>query len=189
MCVCIHFWISDYDLLCSGLESGEYGRRDPLCWPRNTLYPQKLALTSSTSGGRSVGIVRSRAQAKEYSFWIFYAAVSIYLSLKHIKILRWAIDTNNGFYSYVNLYLLWFLTTILYAFLLSSICAKYDAPLILLDLIIVITFDQNYQLWSPSSCHEFWNVCKLRNLQDFSTSNHTAGSNSTVCYIYKYIDI
>jgi hypothetical protein len=32
------------------------------------LYPQKLALTSSTSGGRSVGIVRSQTQATEFSF-------------------------------------------------------------------------------------------------------------------------
>jgi hypothetical protein len=29
-----------------GLKSREYDRRDPLCWPRNTLYPQKFALTS-----------------------------------------------------------------------------------------------------------------------------------------------
>jgi len=29
------------------------------------LYPQKLALTSPTGGGRSVGIVRSRTKAKE----------------------------------------------------------------------------------------------------------------------------
>jgi hypothetical protein len=29
------------------------------------LYPQKLVLTSLTSGGRSVGIVRSRAKATE----------------------------------------------------------------------------------------------------------------------------
>jgi hypothetical protein len=29
------------------------------------LFPQKLALTSPTSGGRSVGIVRSRTQATE----------------------------------------------------------------------------------------------------------------------------
>jgi hypothetical protein len=29
-----------------------------LRWPRDTLYPQKLALTSPTSGGRSVGRVR-----------------------------------------------------------------------------------------------------------------------------------
>jgi len=29
------------------------------------LYPQKLALTSPTGGGRSVGIVRSRTKATE----------------------------------------------------------------------------------------------------------------------------
>jgi len=29
------------------------------------LYPQKLALTSTTGGGRSVGIVRSRTKATE----------------------------------------------------------------------------------------------------------------------------
>ena len=32
------------------------------------LYPQKLALTSPTGGSRSVGIVRSRAEATEFSF-------------------------------------------------------------------------------------------------------------------------
>jgi hypothetical protein len=31
------------------------------------LYPLKLALTSPTSGGRSIGIVRSRTQATEFS--------------------------------------------------------------------------------------------------------------------------
>jgi hypothetical protein len=31
-------------------------------------YAQKLALTSPTSGGRSVGIVRSQTQATEFSF-------------------------------------------------------------------------------------------------------------------------
>jgi hypothetical protein len=35
-------------------------------WPRGIFYPQKLALTSPTSGGRSVGIVRSRTQAMEF---------------------------------------------------------------------------------------------------------------------------
>jgi hypothetical protein len=44
----------------SGIENREYGRRDSSRWPRGTLYPQKLALTSPTSGGCSVGIVRSR---------------------------------------------------------------------------------------------------------------------------------
>ena len=32
-----------------------------------SLYPQKLALTSPTGGGRSVGIVRSRTKATEFS--------------------------------------------------------------------------------------------------------------------------
>ena len=32
------------------------------------LYPQKLALTSSTGGGRSVGIVRSRTKATEFFY-------------------------------------------------------------------------------------------------------------------------
>ena len=31
------------------------------------LYPQKLALTSQTGGGRSVGIVRVRTKATEFS--------------------------------------------------------------------------------------------------------------------------
>jgi hypothetical protein len=48
-----------------GLEKREYGCRDPSRWPRGTLYQQKFALTSPTSGGRSVGIVRSRTQATE----------------------------------------------------------------------------------------------------------------------------
>jgi hypothetical protein len=46
----------------SGQESRINGRGDPLRWPRDTLYPQKLALTSPTSSGRSVGIVRLRAK-------------------------------------------------------------------------------------------------------------------------------
>jgi hypothetical protein len=50
----------------SGLETWEYSRRDPSCWPRVTSYPQKLALTSLTSCGRSVHIVRSRTQAMKF---------------------------------------------------------------------------------------------------------------------------
>jgi hypothetical protein len=52
----------------SVLEIREYGGRDPSRWLRGTLCPQKLALTSPTSGGRSVGIVHSRTQATEFSF-------------------------------------------------------------------------------------------------------------------------
>jgi len=35
------------------------------------LYPQKLALTSPTGGGRSVGIVRSQTKATEFLLYIF----------------------------------------------------------------------------------------------------------------------
>jgi hypothetical protein len=55
-----------------GLESREYGCRDPPRWPRDKLYPQKLALTSPTSGGRSVRIVRSRTKATEFQFIYIY---------------------------------------------------------------------------------------------------------------------
>jgi hypothetical protein len=27
-----------------GQENREYSHRDPLCWPRNTLYPQKVGI-------------------------------------------------------------------------------------------------------------------------------------------------
>jgi hypothetical protein len=47
----------------SGLESRQYGHRNLSGWPRGTLYPQKLAPTSPTIGGRSVGIVRSQSKA------------------------------------------------------------------------------------------------------------------------------
>jgi hypothetical protein len=50
----------------SGLETREHGRRDPSRWSRGTIYPLKLELTSTTSDGRSVSIVRSRTQATEF---------------------------------------------------------------------------------------------------------------------------
>jgi hypothetical protein len=53
----------------SSLETREYGRGDPLRWPRDTLYPQKLALTSPKSGGRSVSIDRLRTKATEFFLW------------------------------------------------------------------------------------------------------------------------
>jgi cytochrome bd-type quinol oxidase subunit 2 len=43
------------------------------------LYPQKLALTSPTGGGRSVGIVRSRAEAMEFSFLVVVVVVVVVL--------------------------------------------------------------------------------------------------------------
>jgi hypothetical protein len=59
----------------SGLESREYGRKNPSRWPRDTLYLQTLALTSPTSYGHSVGIVRSRTQAIEFSLFKMFLFV------------------------------------------------------------------------------------------------------------------
>jgi hypothetical protein len=55
----------------SGLGNREYSCRDPLRWPRNTLYPRNLALTSPKIGGHSVGIVRSLTKATEFVFFVF----------------------------------------------------------------------------------------------------------------------
>jgi hypothetical protein len=49
------------------------GRGNWLRWPRNTLYQQRLALTSPTSGGRSVGTVRLRTTATEFSLVLMVA--------------------------------------------------------------------------------------------------------------------
>jgi hypothetical protein len=38
-----------------GPENRNFGNRDPPRWPRGTLYPQNLVLTSRRSGDRSVG--------------------------------------------------------------------------------------------------------------------------------------
>jgi hypothetical protein len=40
---------------------------DPSRWSRDILYPQTLALTAPTSGGRSVVKVRLRTKATEFS--------------------------------------------------------------------------------------------------------------------------
>jgi hypothetical protein len=57
----------------SGLENRDYGRRDSSRWPRGTLYPQKLALISLTSGGSWVGIVRSQTQATDLVILVLLA--------------------------------------------------------------------------------------------------------------------
>ena len=41
------------------------------------LYPQKLALNSPTGGGRSVGIVRVRTKAMEFSFSLVYISKNV----------------------------------------------------------------------------------------------------------------
>jgi hypothetical protein len=82
------------ELLDSGsyLENREYGRRDPSRWPRGTLYPQKLAITSPTSGGRSVSIVHSRTQTMElylkYNTYSFMKLITN-ISLKCNSVCSW----------------------------------------------------------------------------------------------------
>jgi hypothetical protein len=55
-----------------GLENREYGRGDLLRWPRDTLYPQKLALTSPTSGSRSVGTVCLQTKTTDFVCLFLY---------------------------------------------------------------------------------------------------------------------
>jgi hypothetical protein len=61
----------------SGVESREYGRRDSSRWQRGTLSAKKLALSSLTSGGRSVGIVRLRTEATEFLFFTNWYLVEV----------------------------------------------------------------------------------------------------------------
>jgi hypothetical protein len=49
--------------IITGLEIREYGRRDPPCSQRGILYTQTLALTSPTSGRRSLGRYSSLADS------------------------------------------------------------------------------------------------------------------------------
>jgi hypothetical protein len=89
------------------LENRGYGCGDPLLWPHDTLCLQKLALTSPISGGRSIGIVRLRTKATEFSFfiwrlfnwnplmclvfWFIFVFVTEYL-LSNIRLLWGAVD-------------------------------------------------------------------------------------------------
>jgi hypothetical protein len=57
---------------CSGLEIREYGRRDLSRWPLGNVCPRKLALSSPTCGGRSVGIVCSGTQATDFVCLFFW---------------------------------------------------------------------------------------------------------------------
>jgi hypothetical protein len=60
----------------SGLENRDYGCRVLPRLSCGTLYLQKLALTSPTSGGRSVGIVCSRTQTTEFvCFFVLFGHI------------------------------------------------------------------------------------------------------------------
>jgi hypothetical protein len=69
------------------IENRKYGRGDPLRWPRHTLYPQKLTLTSRTSDGRSVGIIRLRTKATEFVLFVQHSSTdNIYSRSKRLLI-------------------------------------------------------------------------------------------------------
>jgi hypothetical protein len=57
-----------------GTEKRGYGRKDSPRRKRETpLYPQRLALTSPASSGRSIIVVRSRTKATEFNYlFLFY---------------------------------------------------------------------------------------------------------------------
>jgi hypothetical protein len=98
----------------SGLENRKYWRRDPSRWTHGTRYPQKVALSSPTNGGRSVGIVRLRTHATEFFqelplgrtssahvevYWLFKlnlvcCVTDICQKLGHISIPSWKYDKN-----------------------------------------------------------------------------------------------
>jgi hypothetical protein len=59
----------------SGLESREYGSRGSAALTTTPLYAQKLPLTSLTSGGHSVGIVRSGTQAMDFLSLVLWEAI------------------------------------------------------------------------------------------------------------------
>jgi hypothetical protein len=63
----------------SSLEIREYGRGDPSLRPRGILYPRKLALTSPTSGDRSVGIVLLRTKATELLLLLVLVHIGIWI--------------------------------------------------------------------------------------------------------------
>jgi hypothetical protein len=61
----------------NGLNSRFFKSNQNRCTDHVTpLYPQKLALTSPTGGGRSVGRVRSRTKATEFSLISNFSPIS-----------------------------------------------------------------------------------------------------------------
>jgi len=72
------------------------------------LYPQKLALTSPTGGGRSVGIVRVRTKATEFFFYVYidfvrgafidhnlqsFIPTNYFVTVDFKTIVRWSLQT------------------------------------------------------------------------------------------------
>jgi hypothetical protein len=83
----------------SGLENREYGRKDFSLWQRDIPLSANLALTSRTSGGRSVVIARWRTQATEFfntSFqWPFAISCTVnvvqFTAIRTCKMKKWEV--------------------------------------------------------------------------------------------------
>ena len=60
------------------------------------LYPQKLALTSPTGGGRSVGMVRSRTKAMEFSLVLVHDNLVVIQLFSKQCILLWNLPDYQG---------------------------------------------------------------------------------------------
>jgi hypothetical protein len=87
------------------LENGKYGRREQPRWPRGTLYPQKLALTSPTSDGLSVGISPAGSGhgvffSSQWSYHFLSMAVD-YLMMKFGMLWLWA-DLKSSYFISLN---------------------------------------------------------------------------------------
>jgi hypothetical protein len=90
-----------------------------LRWPRDTLYPQKLALTSPTSSGRSVSIVRVRTKSHGVFFSI---TITInYRSLIGLHTLNITVTTAHEINSSLSVFTRHFLVTNL-----SSLTLNYQ---------------------------------------------------------------
>jgi hypothetical protein len=63
-------------------------------WPCGTIHPQKLALTSPTSGGRSVGIVRSQTKATEFICNNIYETWNVYTTLPQANSMTFISNAN-----------------------------------------------------------------------------------------------
>jgi hypothetical protein len=62
----------------SSLENRDYGRGDPLLWPRNTLYPQ-IVDTNFADKRRSLG----RTKATEWKVRCSYSVRTSWIEMKH----------------------------------------------------------------------------------------------------------
>jgi hypothetical protein len=72
----------------SGLENRDYGRRGSTALTTRHPLSAKLALTSPTSGYRSIGKVRSRTEATEFCLFVclfVYSLIRVYLRFGNIS--------------------------------------------------------------------------------------------------------